>query len=375
MKAKVGAGLFIGVATGLAAAAAVELTRPRSAAPGRVVDWDHVRSLAQERVGDGEILTAERRRSLEQRYAEFAAEMRGPVFEAVGETRDLQLPVFEALDRSSWIDVNLGILQRVIDPLTAMGGIPDNRLVDFGRAGVDRYTALLLSFLATRVLGQFDPQLMGREPVTGTGEHALYLVETNVRQWEEEAKLPADDLRRWLILHEMTHAWQFGAHPWLPEYLNSALRKLLELAGSGNRSSAARLLALTVGLPSQLAMLKQVQAAMTLIEGYSNLVMNLAGRRVLTTFEQLEEAYRRRQREKSVLEELFWRLTGLDLKLQQYRRGEQFSRQVYEGYGMPVLNLAWEGAENMPTLAELGRPEDWVARVTGRRRGVQPSPA
>lgn len=367
MDRRVGRGLLIGAATGLAAAAVVELTRPRSAGPGRVIDWGHVRSIAFDRVGAGDALTPARRRQLEGRYAEFASEMRGPLLAAVEERRDLEMPAFEALDRRAWVEVNLEILRRVLDPVIDRGGIPDNRLVDLGRAGVDRYTAVLLSFLATRVLGQFDPALVGREPVEPRA-HSLYLVETNVRQWEEEAALPGDDLRRWLVLHEMTHAWQFAAHPWLAEHLNGALRDLLALAGARPRGGAARFLSLTVGLPSQWGMLKQLQATMSLVEGYSNLIMNLAGRRVLERFDDLESAYRKRQGDKSVLEELFWKLTGLDLKLQQYRRGEHFAQRVYDEHGMAVLNLAWAGPDNMPTLDELGRPAAWVRRVTGARR-------
>lgn len=371
MRAKVARGLLLGVAGGLAAAAIVELTRPQSALPGRVIDWDEVRRLAFRRLAGAETPGEAKRGQLEARYAEFAAEMREPLFAAVGQRQPLELPRFQALDRRRWVDVNVGILARVIDPLIASGGVPDNRLVDLGRAGVNRYTAVLLAFLANRVLGQFDPQLMGREPVEPAA-HGLYLVEPNVRRWEEEAQLPGDDLRRWLILHEMTHAWQFAAHPWLGRHFDSALGELLALAG-GPRGGAARFMALTVGLPSQWAMLKQLQATMSLVEGYSNLAMNLAGRRVLPAFDRLEEAYRKRQGEKSVLEELFWKLTGLDLKLQQYRRGEDFSQRVYDGHGIEVLNLAWESAENLPRPSELDRPEAWVARVRGARRAARPA--
>lgn len=369
MNPRVVRGIATGIATALAAVAVVELTRPRGG-PGRLIDWDEVRRHALQRAGESR-LPAKHRSELEARYAELASEMREPLFEVVGGRR-LPLPAFEALGRREWVDVNLGILQRVIDPLIEQNRIPASRLVDLGRAGIDRYTGLLLGFLSTRVLGQFDPQLLGREPVSAS----LYLVEANVAQWETEAKLPGDDLRRWLILHEMTHAWQFAAHPWLIDFMNDAVRELLALGDPAGSSGARRFLALTIGLPSQWATLKRVQAAMTLVEGYSNLVMNLAGRKRLAAFDQLEAAYERRVGEKSVLEELFWKLTGLDLKLQQYARGEQFSRSVYEAHGMEVLNLAWRSADDLPTLEELARPQAWVRRVTGpgdiRRAAVAP---
>jgi coenzyme F420 biosynthesis associated uncharacterized protein len=362
-------GVAAGIVSAFAAAALVELARPRGG-QGRLIDWDEVRRHALRRAGEDR-LSGARRADLEGRYAEFAAEMREPLFGVVGGSR-LALPAFQALGRREWVDVNLDILRRVIDPLLEQNRIPASRLVDLGRAGIDRYTGLILGFLSTRVLGQFDPQLLGHEPLTT----ALYLVEPNVAQWEAEAELPGDDLRRWLILHETTHAWQFAAHPWLADFMNDAIRDLLQLGDPSRGPAAKRLLAMTIGLPSQWASLRRVQAAMTLIEGYSNLVMNLAGRRRLASFDPLETAYAQRTGEKSALEVLFWKLTGLDLKLQQYERGEEFARAVYEAHGMDVLNLAWRSREDLPALDELGRPETWVRRVTGFRTGRRaPAPA
>ena len=106
---------------------------------------------------------------------------------------------------------------------------------------------------------------------------------------------------------------------------------------------------------------------MSLIEGYSNLVMNELGGKLLPGFDRLEVAYRERSAGKSVLEVLFWKLTGLDLKLQQYRRGEAFAKAVFDAHGMEVLNLAWKGPEQMPRLEELADSQRWYRRVVGAR--------
>jgi uncharacterized protein (DUF2342 family) len=66
-----------------------------------------------------------------------------------------------------------------------------------------------------------------------------------------------------------------------------------------------------------------------------------------------------------MLDQLVWKFTGLDLKLQQYRRGEAFARAVYDAHGMKALNLAWKGPDKMPTLDELAKPEAWYRRVAG----------
>jgi uncharacterized protein (DUF2342 family) len=109
--------------------------------------------------------------------------------------------------------------------------------------------------------------------------------------------------------------------------------------------------------------MRQVQGTMSVIEGYSNLVMNELGGKLLPGFELLEQAYRERSSGKSPLEVLIWKLTGLDLKLQQYTRGEAFCKTIFDEHGMKVLNLVWSGEAQMPSLDELEKPESWYRRV------------
>jgi coenzyme F420 biosynthesis associated uncharacterized protein len=190
----------------------------------------------------------------------------------------------------------------------------------------------------------------------------LYLVETNVEEWGGRAELPGEDLRRWLILHEMTHAWQFAAHPWLKDYMESSMRLLLESATKAG-PAATRVAAFAGVLPAQWRVMRQMQGTMSFVEGYSNLVMNELGSKTLAGFDRLEEAYHARGRSRSVVEILIWRLTGLDLKLQQYQKGEAFAKAIHDAYGMDVLNRAWNGANSMPNLDELADPERWYRRI------------
>jgi len=116
-------------------------------------------------------------------------------------------------------------------------------------------------------------------------------------------------------------------------------------------------------LPAQWRVMREVQGTMTMIEGYSNLVMNELGGKLLPGFERLEQAYLERSSGKSALEMLIWKLTGLDLKLQQYRRGEAFCRAVFDEHGIKVLNRVWDGPQAMPEFEELDDPSAWYRRV------------
>jgi uncharacterized protein (DUF2342 family) len=57
------------------------------------------------------------------------------------------------------------------------------------------------------------------------------------------------------------------------------------------------------------------------------------------------------------------RMLGLELKLRQYRLGKGFCDAVVAEAGIEGLNRVWREPEALPTLAELERPVDWLARV------------
>jgi coenzyme F420 biosynthesis associated uncharacterized protein len=357
MNRSVRSAALFGLMAGLATVAVAEAVKPRGGS-GLLLDWNDVRQRARSWLATGaqpsDLGAAARD------YRLMAAQLEKPLLDFVGGMPSgASIPEFAALDRVGWLDLNVGILRRMVDPILEKGRVPNSLMVDAGRAGLNHYVAFLLAFLGRRVLGQYDPQLLGAEPL---GTDGLYLVETNVEEWGRKAELSGRDLRRWLILHEMTHAWQFAAHPWLRRHMESSMRVILESA-TRTMSPAARVAAFAGVLPAQWRVMRQMQGTMSFIEGYSNLVMNELGRKLLPAFDELEAAYRARGQSRSMIEILIWRLTGLDLKLQQYKRGEAFAKAVYDAYGMHVLNRAWSGPEAMPRIEELEDHERWYRRV------------
>ena len=352
-------GLAVGALSGLVAVVAAEAVRPRGGST-LLLDWDEVTRLATAGLRE-ERVAPERLASAAAAYSGLAADLTSPLLETLGGLpAGARLPEFQALDRAGWLELNVGILRRVMEPLAAVTRVPESWLAVAGRAGLNRYVALMLVYLGRRVLGQFDPQLLGREPV----QSALYLVEPNVAVWERQGELDGGDLRRWLILHEMTHAWQFAGHPWLREHLDRQIETLVSLAvSSATAGGLRRVRAVAIGAPSQWDLVRRMQATMSLVEGHGNLVMSLVGQRALPSFARLDAAYRRRGGERGPLERLLWRVTGLEMKLEQYRAGERFARAVHDRYGMRALNRAWEGPESLPWPEELGAPDRWYRRV------------
>src|SRR5213076_2719218 len=76
--------------------------------------------------------------------------------------------------------------------------------------------------------------------------------------------------------------------------------------------------------PQQRELMSRLQALMSLAEGYSNHVMNHVGKELLPNFELIHQRVEHRRRDRSQVEQLFLKITGLSLKMEQYRLGERF---------------------------------------------------
>jgi len=356
-----------GVAIGVGAVVLRELVRPREQA-ARLIDWERVEQIALNRCGEAADLPEDASR--QQTYQAIAAELEPLLAQALGpgtaSSGTRLYPGLTAVGRRQWVRFNIRIFRQMFEPLEHLQQlIPGSLILSFGQKGISRYLGLMLGLLARRVLGQYDPALLGREPVETS---SLILVEPNVQAWAEKDRLPIDELRRWLAMHEMTHAWEFKAHPWLQAYLEGLLKQVLVgRLSDGHRPGRLELIrTLTVGVGQQWKAISKLQAVMSLLEGYSNLVMNEVGRRQLPHFALLESAYRRRQEQRTPLERAFLRLTGLEMKMRQYVLGERFCRAVREAGGQPLLARVWEGPDWLPTMAEIQRPQLFVERARTR---------
>ena len=187
---------------------------------------------------------------------------------------------------------------------------------------------------------------------------------------QREHRLDGNALRRWLILHELTHAWQFSQHAWLREHLTSIMRSLMVegISADGFKLLGSRelLQRLPGAVRTQLRGVAQVQAVMSVLEGYSNFVMHRVGREHLEHADELEAALHRRRSQRSAFERLVMAVTGLEMKMRQYELGEKFCNAVVERTDLATLNRVWVSGESMPSMDELRRPGRWLARMADR---------
>jgi putative hydrolase len=114
----------------------------------------------------------------------------------------------------------------------------------------------------------------------------------------------------------------------------------------------------------RLAIIDEMQAAMAVVEGHAEHVMDAVGRDALgPALDDLRAALDRRRDEKPPMVRLLERLLGLELKLKQYQLGKAFCDAVVERGGIEALNRVWSGPEALPSLAELELPELWLDRM------------
>jgi coenzyme F420 biosynthesis associated uncharacterized protein len=154
----------------------------------------------------------------------------------------------------------------------------------------------------------------------------------------------------------------------------SGLKLYLDRMRTGERGESGSWLESLMNA-EQRALFTEMQATMCVVEGYSNHVMNAVGRRLLPTYELISRRFAERQANKSQAERLLAKLTGLDVKMEQYRLGEQFIDRIVRQRGHDFARRVWDGPDNLPTMAEIREPHLWLARIDYRDGRVPASPS
>ena len=274
------------------------------------------------------------------------------------------------VDRAGWVQANADgfskILAPIVEKLIEKKGAPGAFAEAIGSRVTGAEVGLMLGFLGTKVLGQFDPFFAphGR----------LLLVAPNIVHVERDLGVDPHDFRLWVCLHEETHRVQFTANPWLGEHLMAqmnavadtieptALLEGLKRGAEAVRGGGGSVLDL-VSSPEQKEILDRVTGVMSLLEGHADVVMDGVGPSVIPSVDQIRTKFNQRRKGAGTLDRMLRKLLGLDAKMAQYRDGAIFVRHVVDKVGMEEFNAVWSGPENLPSKAEISDPDAWVARV------------
>ena len=320
-----------------------------------LIDWAAVTEAARAATDPGDLtLTPDERSG----YAADVRDARTRVREVAGVSFDLP-DTIEVQHRHHWIDANIATFERIMGTLDIEGRTLVPGLARVANTGS---MTVALAFLANNVLGQYDPLLLaesdGRGVADGAGEgaasggaasgaadHALYFVHPNIGRVADELDVSRARFRRWIAFHEVTHAAEFGAAPWLSDHLEARMERAVDALGEGSLDREA---------------FRELDAAMTAVEGYAELLMDRA---FDDEYADLREKVEARRRGRGPVAQLVRRLLGMGMKRRQYERGKAFFETVADARGVEGASLVWQGPENLPTNAELDAPEQWLDRV------------
>ena len=353
----------------------------------RLIDWESVRQIARRRLGAaGAPMSAGDRAAAEAFYRAELLRIEPFVADAIGAELPGALETPAVVDRLEWIDLNLatfeqlfGRVERIVREGTTGADTPGRALARIvNRSLGNQQLGLLMAFLARKVLGQYDVSLLAAAPAA---RGRLNFVEPNITASAAVLSVPLAQFRTFIALHEATHAFEFEAYPWLRDHFASSVGEAIELLATDSGGLGERLRGALRGrgghwlermmTPDQLAAFRRTQALMSLLEGYSNHVMNEAGERLLPGFARLHERFERRNQARGALERAILRLTGLDLKMEQYVAGERFVTAVLAARDRAFLNRVWEGPANLPDLDEIRHPQRWIDGIEGRAAEVR----
>ncbi len=371
-----------------------------------VIDW-RVAQRIGERVAGSPPAGGVRASAVEPLAREFARK----VSEYSGLATPTELPPLEAVDRSAWIAANLKSMRPLLAGLPERIGEGGGPLAGPLRAAsgflLGAQVGALTGLLSQRVLGQYDLALLDESVAP-----RLLLLAPNLAIAARGLRVDREQLVLWVTIHEITHAVQFSGAPWLRGHLGGMLKELIDglqvsllsrgekdsngkddgegpsgpsLLGSGGpgrgrlpkmpklpdpaelrelleRARRGELLRITLG-EDRWALVEQMQAVMSLIEGHAEHTMDAVGAEVLPSLPALRAAMNRRRESRGLPWRVLERLLGLEMKLRQYEIGRRFCDAVVEQGGPEALARVWTSAEHLPTTRELQEPAEWLART------------
>ncbi|HYP48057.1 MAG TPA: zinc-dependent metalloprotease [Thermoleophilaceae bacterium] len=343
-----------------------------------MVDWSLARQIARLAAG-----SADAPADLGIDLAATCQELEGPV---AGYTRLVPaspVPRAEPVGREEWVEANLTTLSSMLDPVAErleqrleFAGPLAGALRVASRATLAAEAGLVMGYVSQRVLGQYEVSLL-----SGEAPARLLFVAPNLDKAVRQLEVEREPFLRWVCAHELTHVFQFQGVPWLRGHLGSLMRRYLESVEVRiERGNAGGLPALPdpgrlvelfregglialVQSREQRDLMSEVQAAMAVVEGYSEHVMDALGEDLIPDQEKLRAAMQRRRNNRSAPERVIERLLGLDFKMRQYALGKSFCDAVAAEGGMERLNGVWSSPEALPTIAELEEPARWLERT------------
>jgi coenzyme F420 biosynthesis associated uncharacterized protein len=363
-----------------------------------LISWETATDVATRVARHRDTMTPYERQLLEVEFNELTAEAEELVAAETGLRSFAGRARARVADRPQWVHANVASFQRLLRPVTDKLGAQMDRTgawtllpASLSRQITGAQIGLLLGWMSTRVLGQYDQLLI--EDEHPEEQDIVYYVGPNVLSVERRYGFPAREFRLWLALHEVTHRAQFTGVPWMrdhflslvertlagvdpdPKVFVAAMRRSVEEIRAGRNPLAEGGLLTLIAGPEQHAAIQEIGGLMSLLEGHGDITMDRAGADRIPSAAWFSQVLKERRRQRG-LAKVVSVLIGLDAKMQQYEQGERFIEAVEQGGGPDLLAKVWDGPEWLPTWSEIRDPAGWIARAeAASSAGAGASPA
>lgn len=289
-------------------------------------------------------------------------------------TIDAYKPLFESLTEALTQKKEDGSFGD--DPMQAMFG----QMMQFlGPMMLSMTAGSMVGHLAQRSFGQFDL------PIPRVSEDGIQIITNNIDDFGKEWSLPMEELLLWVCLQQLclhtvlriSHV-QENVTGLLFDYVSgfesnpSGLEEKLQGIDM-NSPSALEDLQRSLGSPEvvlgaiqsqeQLNLLPEINAAIAVIVGYVDYIMDSIGSGLIGSYSQITEAMRRLRVEADPSDRFIERMLGLELTQAQYDRGNAFIQGAVERSSDNELIRLWSEPKNFPTPNEVDAPGLWLARI------------
>ena len=286
--------------------------------------------------------------------------------------------------RDEWAEANLATLSDLLEPVA---GRMEHRFDAAGpfagalRAGTGVTMAaevgLVTGFMAQHVLGQYELSLLAlhprprllmvaRQPGPGRGE-----------AWRRPRELPALGDHPRAGARAASSAACRGcastsagccASTWRPSTCRSPAGRpgaclRFPIRATWWRASRRAGLAALVQTPAQREIMERVQAAMAVVEGHAEHVMDALAPELVPHHEGLRDAMERRRDDRSAPQRILMRLLGMDMKMRQYRQGKAFCDAVAARAGRRCWAASGSRPPRCPRRPSSAGPARWAARI------------
>ncbi len=293
-----------------------------------------------------------------------------PLFERFGEAlstglqseSDALMPTDEDLAEAQMPDITAKMMGQMF---TALGPML-----------VSTSAGSMLGHLGQRTLGQYDL------PIPRNSDEVL-VIPTSMDTMAEEWDVPTDDLRLWVLIHELSaHAVLSVPHvgarleSLLLDFA-SAFRPNTELIGEkfGSITDLNQIQELSETLsdpdtvlsllrsPAHDLLMPQLDALVAAVLGFVDHTVTEISRGLVLTHEIIRERFRQRWVDVAPADRFMERLFGLEIDESTLGRGENFIDGIIERAGDDGLARLWADELDLPTAAEVDAPGLWLARI------------